>query len=91
MELAAAHDVRARALPREKLQDREIAVGLDRVRNEPVHAREGAVQLTVPLDDAAPAVNVEWRAVRRDQLLGRHALAVQLAVPVAEVRCLLPQ
>src|SRR5690606_8862077 len=84
-QLAAAHDVGAGAQLREQPQQREVAVRLDGIGDEPVERLERAVERAVPLLDRRAAVDVQWRAEVVYEPFGGDALAVELCASVREV------
>ena len=77
VQLAAGDDVAAGAQLRQRAQDAQVAVGLDRVGDQVRHRRQRLVQLAVALADGALAVDVQRRSPPRHQLRQRHLLAVQ--------------
>ena len=81
-QLADRDDVETRSQPRQHVQHRQIAVGLDRVADQMRVIAEGAVEgAPVPLDGGA-GVDVAGGADRRRDVGDRHVLGEQPAVAI---------
>ncbi len=82
--LARRDDVEAGAFVDEQVEDGKVAVGLDGVADEVVHAIERRVEPAEMVADRPRAVNVEGRTVLGGQRGEIDPLAAELAVVVVE-------
>ena len=82
--LARRDDVEAGAFAGEEIEDGEVAVGLDGVADEVVHAVERRVEAAEMVADRPRAVDVEGRAVFGGERGEIDALAAELAGVVVE-------
>ena len=73
LQLAAGDDVEARAMLGQQLENRQRGVGLDRVADQVIAARERLLKQPQPLDDLVGGVDVERRTEAAGQRLQRDA------------------
>ena len=80
--LAAGNNIEARTEACEKVQYREIGVGLDRIADEDGASRTSLIELAVCELKRSARIDVARRAEALRDLDERHALRAQRAVPV---------
>ena len=84
LQLAAGDDVEAGAGLSQRLQHRQVGVGLHREAHQVVHRRQRAVEGAVALQQGVARVQVQRRAMLRSEIGDRNLFGQQLAVAVGE-------